>query len=166
MTSGRVRGPGGTPVRVSEGSLGWWDGGSVAQVGGMIMIRRNASTMRRLTASRRGCGGGVAGCCWRAGRPHAVSGGAVVWLGLGEVAVEGEHLEPGGEPAATEVSRTHTWSMAYLRDGSRPSPLSLAALIRSSTRVAAMPGVQEGELSATGVGGRGLKAVAGGGLEQ
>jgi hypothetical protein len=62
----------------------------------MIMIRWNGSTIfGRPMASWRGCGAGVVGLLGESGR-HCIRI-AAVRLGLGEVAVQGEQLEPSGE---------------------------------------------------------------------
>src|SRR5215207_1711495 len=42
--------------------------------------------------------------------------------------------QPEPRSAATAASCSQAWLMVYSRDGNRPRPVSLAALIRSSTR--------------------------------
>src|SRR5215212_8550715 len=114
----------------------WWTVGAWRQVGaGMIMIRRNASTIwsaqgqrpgsrryrRRLLRMRR------AGTCSIRNRSALGSAAA---MSLSRASSRSQAVRS----AATATICSQAWLMAYSRDGNRPRPVSLAALIRSSTR--------------------------------
>jgi len=88
-------------------------------------------------------------------------------FGGGLVTGEGEQPEPAVRSAAIATSCSHVSLILNSREGNRPRPVSLAALMRSSTRAwGAVPSLQEGELAGGGVGGEGLVAPAVGLLQQ